>query len=103
MHLTFILVKITLLNARVTSVRAVCCVARVKALFFAFFWGTFFIEDKRRSSTKDKRSRPCCQSADSSLPFSSAGTYIVFWRLFTLSLINKNGTKIRVDVEKIET
>jgi len=26
MHLTFILVKITLLNARVTSVRALCCV-----------------------------------------------------------------------------
>lgn len=125
MHLTFILVKITLLNARVTSVRAVCCVAKffsishksgsqaevrgefiypaLKLYFLPFFWGTFFIEDKRRSSTKDKRSRPCCQSADSSLPFSSAGTYIVFWRLFTLSLINKNGTKIRVDVEKIET
>ena len=141
MHLTFILVKITLLNARVTSVRAVCCVAKffsishksgsqaevrgefiypaLKLYFLPFFWGTFFIEDKRRLSTKDKRSRPCCQSAgqsfhvsgiwilkyflDSSLPFSSAGTYIVFWRLFTLSLINKNGTKIRVDVEKIET
>ncbi len=69
MHLTFILVKITLLNARVTSVRAVCCVAKffsishksgsqaevrgefiypaLKLYFLPFFWGTFFIKDAR--------------------------------------------------------
>ena len=73
MHLTFILVKITLLNARVTSVRAVCCVAKffsishksgsqaevrgefiypaLKLYFLPFFWAPF------SSKTKDARAR----------------------------------------------
>lgn len=102
MHLTFILVKITLLNARVTSVRAVCCVAKffsishksgsqaevrgefiypaLKLYFLPFFGGTFFIEDKRRSSTKDKRSRPCCQSAGQSFHVSGIWILKYFFR-----------------------